>query len=207
MEYILEELLRQRKALAALMNGGSPEKQEDGREEDTVRREQETAFSVDRNWPDGTIGGSHLAVRRSGGMTAAETVWDAYAAAAEEEGGYLSAALQNGGEMALRRAAQEILAKSGRAVFRREDGETEMDGGSAGKAVDERTGWQLGRFHTGEQTFTGSPGLSGGVEAVEAVSVRTAGRWDGGTAETDARALSRAVQRDARRYDGGFMAR
>lgn len=214
MEYILEELLRQRKALAALMNGGSPEEQEDGRDEDTVRREQEMAFSDDRNWLDvmtGKYGGTAYrsggAVRRGGGMTAAETVWDTYAEAAGEKNGYLGSVRRNGGEMASGRAAWEVLAEDGRAVFRREAGEDENGGVSAGKATAERVGWQLGRFHTGEQIFAGGSRLSGGAEAVEAVSVRTVTQWDGGTAETDARALSRAIQRDARRYDGGFMAR
>ena len=207
MEYILEELLRQRKALAALMNGGSPEKRDDGRDEATVRREQATAFPEGRSWPDAMTGEYRGAVRRSGGMTAAETVWDAYTEAAGEEYGYLSTALRSGGKMAPGGGAREVLTEDGRDVFRREAGEAENGGVSAGKAAAERAGRRLGPFPTGEQTFAGGSGLSGGAEAVEAVSVRTVTQWDGGTAETDARALSRAIQRDARRYDGGFMAR
>ena len=208
MEYILEELLRQRKALAALMNGGAPEKQDSSGEEGPARREPETEASDSWQWTDGTTGGYRGAVSRSSGETAAaETLWNAYMVTGGAESRYLSTALRNGGEMAISGAAQEILEEDGRVAFRREVGAAENGGVFAGKAAAERASRRLGRFRPGEQAFIGNAKLSGGAEAVEMVSVRAVTAWDGGTAETDARALSRAVQRDARRYDGGFMAR
>ena len=173
MEYILEELLRQRKALAILMNGGSAEKQDDGGNESTDR------------WS-------------SGDVAPAETVWDAFTETAGEENGYRASTRRNGGGMGAGRNVWDALT---------EDAAAESGAASAGKTAAERAGWQRGRLDSGERTSVRNVGLSGGAGAVEAVSVRTVTRWDGGTAETDARALSRAVQRDARRYDGGFMAR
>lgn len=173
MEYILEELLRQRKALAILMNGGPAEKQDDGGNESTDRRS-------------------------SGDVAPAETVWDAFTETAGEENGYRTSTRRNGGGMGAGRNVWDALT---------EDAAAESGAASAGKTAAGRAGRRLGRSASGEQAFAGGSGLSGGAGAVEAVSVRTVTRWDGGTAETDARALSRAVQRDARRYDGGFMAR
>ena len=161
MEYILDELLRQRKALATLMKGDSPAKQEDGGEESA----------------DG---------QNDGEMAPAEAVWNGFAEMAGEESGYRVSALRDGRGSATGRTAWNALPEGG---------------------ADERTDRRLGRFYASEQTFAGGSKLSGGAEAVETVSVRTITQWDGGTVERGAKALSRAVQRDARRYDGGFAAR
>ena len=177
MEYILEELLRQRKALAVLMNGGSLERQDGSGEEPAARRSD-------------------------GGMAVDETASDAYMESAGVENGRLGSVRRDGDETTSGEAAGEVLDEDSRDASGWQVRERERGAASAG-----RTGWRLERLDSGERALVRNTGMPGGSGAVEAVSVREIPQWDGGAAETDARALSRAVQRDARRYDGGFMAR
>lgn len=58
-----------------------------------------------------------------------------------------------------------------------------------------------------EQKILWNMGVTSVPGAVEGPHIPVAARWGGRMAETDARALSRAFQRDARRYDGGFISR
>ena len=135
-------------------------------------------------------------------MVVDETAWDAYMEPAGVENGRLGSVRRDGDETTSGEAAGEVLDEDSRDASGWQVRERERGAASAG-----RTGWRLERLGSGERTLVRNAGLSGGSSVVEAVSVREVTQWDGGAAETDARALSRAVQRDARRYDGGFMAR
>lgn len=170
MEYILEELLRQRKALAALMTGGTPEEQEDRDSESSLFGGPEQAS---------------LAVS-----------------------GYQGSVRQNGGDALLDGMLPDTLEGDGAAVLLREAGTDEagaalpMDQKTTGGAV-----WQPAWSASQARELPWSARLSMENGMVETVSGQTAAWWSGRTVETDAKALSRAVQRDARRYDGGFNAR
>ena len=75
-------------------------------------------------------------------------------------------------------------------------------GKTAGETARE---WTRVASETGELPWAAK--VSAGAGITETVSERMDVHWNSVTAEMDARALSRAVQRDARRYDGGFNAR
>ena len=175
MEYILEELLRQRRALAALMTGEVSEEQESG--------------------GTGTGNGPEEALPGKNGWT--DTAADRY-----------RDAVLRGGEAAFGGTLRIASEEDGAAILFRgsdpdEPGAVLPEQGSAvgGENVRERT-----RVVSEAGELPWSARLSAGTGTVETASEQMTVHWDGGTAEMDARALSRAVQRDARRYDGGFNA-
>lgn len=177
MDYIREELLRQQRALAALMTGG------EGLEEDAARREEpvlggetggaEAGEDAPFTWNErGTLFAArgHDTAASGGGagdIWAAETAADADGKAnmpgeKEESKGFVSRPAGRG-----RRTAES--------------------GGNAGEPWSTAGGRAVGNI---------------GIASAEAGLLWAEDPPAGGTA--DARALSRAFQRDARRYDGGF---
>lgn len=119
-------------------------------------------------------------------------------------------AAASGGVFQIGEAAYPETAPAGelrRALFRRSEARRQAAGipGLAGprdpsaRPAGERTDG-LGRVRT-EDRRPRPAGEAGGAE--EVLTVRTAGPAAGGE-HTEAKDLSRAFQRDARRYDGGF---
>lgn len=166
MDYIYQELLRQRAALARLLLGGGKEREEQrvsaGAAERPVRLEESGA------WENARYG-------------LLQAVWPAGGGAAFTEdltgGGAFGVSLENGGEAALGTdrvpAGEEPAAQQG------------------GRRSGERTAasarrWPLSDADGGERT-----------ERALWLRLETGER-------SEEKALSRMVQRDARRYDGGF---
>lgn len=198
MDYLGWELARQRAALWALLGGGDTEEEagpsaRGGGGAETGAASRQRAPEEARRTPRFGTGGAAVPSEPSGGRNAFETVWET-----EEESG-MEARLA--AEAAGGRRAEGDFAAGGAAWKPGPTSEGRTGGGEA--AGD--TFAAPGRGGTG----TARPG--GGAPA------ETAGQggrrvlpWEGGResaalrAEAEARALSRAVQRDARRYDGGF---
>lgn len=196
MDYIREELLRQRAVLARLLLGRTAEEAE--------REEERAAGQAEDIWSDDTqlegleefLASRALAAGERSGrgrrllQTGEEERWEVYNALSED----LS-------EAALRRE----LGESERAYAARRPGETDMVSSTAYRLreTDRRAGRRYAVPGTARARRTG--GISESGEAlfvpgnVMDMDIRSA------IEETaDARELSRVIQRDARRYDGGF---
>lgn len=183
MDYIREELLRQRAVLARLLLGRSSEDTE--REEERMVETGEDVEDVTLQAADREFfrGSRALAVgerfRRSGKMAqmANEEYWEVSGALleelpeklplrkSEEDRKWLGARLHNGADMVS--GVRYVL--SGRDAVRHRQEKAEMKG-----------------IHPGLDVLVEERGVSAGDETA------------------DARELSRVFQRDARRYDGGF---
>lgn len=177
MDYIREELLRQQRALAALMTGG------EGLEEDAARREApvlggetggaEAGEDAPFPWNER---GTPFAARghdttASGGET--EDAWAAEAAADADGKANMPGEKEELKSLVSRPAGRGMRTAEG--------------GGSAGALWSAAGGRAVGDI---------------GITSAEAGLLWAEDPPAGGAA--DARALSRAFQRDARRYDGGF---
>ena len=180
MEYIREMLLRQRTALARLMLGAG------GR--DTAEASSAPAHAGETDLPESGAGrrtaasGGRENARRAGGQQAVT--------AAAAMGGPPSA-----GETLRRALARKSAARRAAAPF-----------GLTGVGGIVRSG--RSRRGTGSDAADRSSGAGAagpaGEEAESAVLTAEFRRPVEAGAGESARALSRAVQRDARRYDGGF---
>ena len=179
MEYIREMLLRQRTALARLMLGGAAEEPSETASAPAADR-QEAAAPAER-------GTGRLEVT-SGGREARRK--SSAAAGADRQAVPASAGETLRPALARKRAERQYTAAFGPAGA----GET---ADSAGRGNPMR---EDGRLSGG-----GGAAIPGGDEAEETLYLLP-GRWNSGAAGMmeSARALSRTVQRDARRYDGGF---
>lgn len=179
MEYIREMLLRQRTALARLMLGGAAEEPSETASAPAADR-QEAAAPAER-------GTGRLEVT-SGGREARRKSFAA--AGADRQAVHASAGETLRPALARKRAERQYTAAFGPAGA----GET---ADSAGRGNPMR---EDGRLSGG-----GGAAIPGGDEAEETLYLLP-GRWNSGAAGMmeSARALSRTVQRDARRYDGGF---
>lgn len=179
MEYIREMLLRQRTALARLMLGGAAEEPSETASAPAADR-QEAAAPAER-------GTGRLEVT-SGGREARRKSFAA--AGADRQAVPASAGETLRPALARKRAERQYTAAFGPAGA----GET---ADSAGRGNPMR---EDGRLSGG-----GGAAIPGGDEAEETLYLLP-GRWNSGAAGMmeSARALSRTVQRDARRYDGGF---
>ena len=179
MEYIREMLLRQRTALARLMLGGAAEEPSETASAPAADR-QEAAAPAER-------GTGRLEVT-SGGREARRKSFAA--AGADRQAVHASAGETLRPALARKRAERQYTAAFGPAGA----GET---ANSAGRGNPMR---EDGRLSGG-----GGAAIPGGDEAEETLYLLP-GRWNSGAAGMmeSARALSRTVQRDARRYDGGF---
>ena len=198
MEYILEELLRQRKALAALMIGEMPEEQED--RDPKTGNAPERAFSRQTKWTGTMENGRDQAGGVSEAFAAQRTGWTELA-----ENGWGRTTDRDVYGMLPDVALMRVMEKGGTAALLHRAG----DGGDGAAAPvyqknNGGTDRQLIQPALEAQELPWSARLFTETEAAEAALGQTAVRWSRGTAEMDARALSRAVQRDARRYDGGF---
>lgn len=179
MEYIREMLLRQRAALGRLMLGGAAEEPSETASAPAADR-QEAAAPAER-------GTGRLEVT-SGGREARRKSFAA--AGADRQAVHASAGETLRPALARKRAERQYTAAFGPAGA----GET---ADSAGRGNPMR---EDGRLSGG-----GGAAIPGGDEAEETLYLLP-GRWNSGAAGMmeSARALSRTVQRDARRYDGGF---
>ena len=179
MEYIREMLLRQRTALARLMLGGAAEEPSETASAPAADR-QEAAAPAAR-------GTGRLEVT-SGGREARRK--SSAAAGADRQAVPASAGETLRPALARKRAERQYTAAFGPAGA----GET---ANSAGRGNPMR--------EDGHLAGGGGAAIPGGDEAEETLYLLP-GRWNSGAAGMmeSARALSRTVQRDARRYDGGF---
>ncbi len=179
MEYIREMLLRQRTALARLMLGGAAEEPSETASAPAADR-QEAAAPAAR-------GTGRLEVT-SGGREARRK--SSAAAGADRQAVPASAGETLRPALARKRAERQYTAAFGPAGA----GET---ANSAGRGNPMR--------EDGHLSGGGGAAIPGGDEAEETLYLLP-GRWNSGAAGMmeSARALSRTVQRDARRYDGGF---
>ena len=179
MEYIREMLLRQRTALARLMLGGAAEEPSETASAPAADR-QEAAAPAER-------GTGRLEVT-SGGREARRKSFAA--AGADRQAVPASAGETLRPALARKRAERQYTAAFGPAGA----GET---ADSAGRGNPMR---EDGRLSGG-----GGAAIPGGDEAEETLYLLP-GRWNSGAAGMmeSAKALSRTVQRDASRYDGGF---
>lgn len=179
MEYIREMLLRQRTALARLMLGGAAEEPSETASAPAADR-QEAAAPAER-------GTGRLEVT-SGGREARRKSFAA--AGADRQAVHASAGETLRPALARKRAERQYTAAFGPAGA----GET---ANSAGRGNPMR--------EDGHLSGGGGAAIPGGDEAEETLYLLP-GRWNSGAAGMmeSARALSRTVQRDARRYDGGF---
>lgn len=174
MEYILEELLRQRNALAELMTGKTPEEQESG--ETGIKNGSEVFPSGKSEWPDTAVDGHRGTVfQRDEKAPLDEELWNIL-----REDGIAILSQENNGPGAM------VLKE------RKTVSETAQE-------------WTRGASEVRELPWSAKFPADAGI--TETADERAIVHWDVRTAEMDARALSRAVQRDARRYDGGFNAR
>lgn len=184
MDYVQEELLRQRAVLAALLGGG-PERDQREQEERTLPEQEpgpETVRAGGNPW-------EAIPVERAGRRDSAP------------KGRGPGTAEPAAGER--RRAAglaEETAEPAGAA--RRAWAETARGGDREAPAAGETQ-----RRGSGE-TADWDPLEAAGAEdlaAAGAVWRRDVRSGGGGGVLAEARALSRAVERDARRYDGGFF--
>jgi hypothetical protein len=189
LDYIQEELTRQRQALAALMLGGSQETRETSNRASTSESAgiEETlaailAAAATGDLTDGTalLDGGAIAT------LAAQRVQEKLAGSAEPSE---TAALQSSAETMTDRAAatEERTAAAAMRNTAAERRETIRAG-----AVSRR------------QTGTAAPRANVQTAGNEDVAAVWAAAGGGSRSGTDVREVSRAVQRDARRYDGGF---
>ena len=171
-------LLRQRTALARLMLGGAAEEASETASAPAAR--QDRAAPAERG-----AGRSEMA---AGGREARRKSFAA--AGADRQAVHASAGETLRPALARKRAERQYTAAFGPAGA----GET---ADSAGRGNPMR---EDGRLSGG-----GGAAIPGGDEAEETLYLLP-GRWNSGAAGMmeSARALSRTVQRDARRYDGGF---
>ena len=179
MEYIREMLLRQRTALARLMLGGAAEEPSETASAPAADR-QEAAAPAAR-------GTGRLEVT-SGGREARRKSFAA--AGADRQAVPASAGETLRPALARKRAERQYTAAFGPA--------------GAGETADSAGRWNPMR-EDGRLSGGGGTAAPGGDEAEETLYLLP-GRWNSGAAGMmeSARALSRTVQRDARRYDGGF---
>lgn len=208
MEYILEELLRQKRVLAALMTGGMPE-EESERGERTENGTRSGSKPQDPLYRTGIQADMAVQKRRNGGQWAGDLFWEETWGGADTGGGI--------------QPRMTELSFHNEASFRRGGLPAEKEAGSpiiGNPSTDERTAREAARMNDSEWKTLRDMGLTGDEQkilwnmgvtsvpgAVEGPHIPVAARWGGRMAETDARALSRAFQRDARRYDGGFISR
>lgn len=180
MDYIREELLRQRRVLAALLTGReTPEEAEDV---------QTAAFGVERAEPEADPGGA--TGRERGDSPAA--VGRAANALGEAPGSVRAA--EADGERSGGTGGPETAEAAG-----------PPEGRPAGTAAT-RAG-RRGRAGGPGVTLWSAAGDGGAVGDGGVPISRGAGPWTADVSErgaADARALSLVFQRDARRYDGGF---
>ena len=180
MEYIREMLLRQQAALGRLMlGGGSTEEPEAAAASPAPERMSPAAPAP---WETG---------RTAAGTGGREARRKSFAAAgADRQAVPASAGETLRPALARKRAERQYTAAFGPAGA----GET---ADSAGRGNPMR---EDGRLSGG-----GGAAIPGGDETEETLYLLS-GRWNSGAAGMmeSARALSRTVQRDARRYDGGF---
>lgn len=201
MDYIQEELRRQREALAGLLLGGALPRGEEGGGDSGHPADTPTAA-----WAAVPAAGTAFSGRGQGSRLT--------------EGGALSA---GSGRSAVfgtpgaggRRETAGETANSREAVSSGETAESAREAAWTGPAEHLRRSWESGR-----PPGTVPPGPAGVWRETEApdrrearrsaggaVSERTVTefvRAEGGGSAPGAEALSRAFQRDARRYDGGF---
>ena len=174
MDYIRQELLRQRAALARLLLGKNAEESADGRtgasQAAGAGREEAGSWSGEAA-PEAVWGGLSRALRAAGGKRLADSA---------AEGGAPSGigSPQDGYETVAAGWDEEENA-----------GETLKSGRRA--AGDERAPAAAGKRRP-------TVGNAGGAAWLETLAEEETGERSG------ERALSRLIQRDARRYDGGF---
>lgn len=180
MDYIREELLRQQRALAVLMTGG----------ESVEHREMEKEAAFDR------------AVEANREEAADPSVLGGEAVVLHGLGKNISPARAEQAENGVDRGPGEELVEWAAAEEIRESFEERerRPGGDHGflRTGDSRAGtaWQA----TGDRNMDGDAG----VWTFESGTLWEAAFSERGGGFDNARALSRAFQRDARRYDGGF---
>lgn len=212
MDYIQEELRRQRETLAALLLGGGVRQTSEGdREENrlptgalptvssavhSAEAERTAAGQAAMRMAAGPAGARRPRFTAEGGIAAeasAPADWDGvlsggWTAGLREETAATAAAHGGAGLAVPWERNREILAS----------GEVKLlwDGQNAAEVSGD--GW------TGAASAPPAAGRSLGTSAAERTVTELVYPADGGTAVT-AEALSRAFQRDARRYDGGFV--
>jgi hypothetical protein len=176
LDYIQEELLRQRRVLAALMTGGDEDTREAanaaGTAEPTSGRESLTAVLeavMAGTWEDGTVDGGTVA------EVAAQSVREKLARTAELPG------------TAVSQSPAETRESSGASAARN-------------TAVEQRETIPVSRRQGGAAPLWADAQMTGGGDAAAVWAAAGGGTQRG----ADVREMSRAVQRDARRYDGGF---
>lgn len=167
MDYIYQELLRQRAALARLLLGGGKEREEQRRPAGTAEMPA-GRLEESGGWKNARYGTSQAAWASGGGSAFAEDLAD---------GGGFSASLENGGKAAFGTDSMP----AGEEPTAQKTGRRTIEGAAASVRW-----WPLSDANGGErkgQAFW--------------LRLETGER-------SDEKALSRMVQRDARRYDGGF---
>lgn len=182
MEYIREMLLRQRTALARLMLGGAAEETSETVSAPAADR-REAAVPAERGTGCSEMAAGGREVRRSAAADAGE---GSAADTAAPAGETLRQAL------ARKSAARERAVRSSPAGA----GETVLPPASYRRSAGEESG-SAGR--------TGVTWIGGDGETEPAGALPEFQRPGGTGSGAGAKALSRAFQRDARRYDGGFQ--
>lgn len=183
MEYIREMLLRQRTALARLLLGGAPEEAAETASAPAAVRQKEMAREEQGTGSVEAASAGRGARRRVAAGAAGESATDTAVLAWETLRQELSRK-----RAARERAVLSSLAGAGETVlplpasYRRSAGE---ESGSAGRA--------------------GVTWIGGDGETEPAGALPEFRRPGGTGSGAGAKALSRAFQRDARRYDGGFQ--
>lgn len=192
MDYVQEELLRQRELCSALLLGARPlpKREEEGRQESRVQEERaEEPLEVSGGFFSGMEG-------------FAPEVEEKVQEVSDGRGTRWSAPLRTDPTAVRRSKAQ-----------REAEGETTPWEG-LGEGTQE--GKAFPRFSEGKHRAFGGPtagdgaeaavrfGKSQGEEPILPFPSGTRGSWGSSGREGDPEALSRAFQRDARRYDGGF---
>lgn len=175
MDYIQEELLRQQRALAALMTGRDRPEPEWPESAIAPPPAAEDEREAPAGRPDPAGAGTVL--RGPGKETPA---WAVRAASVLGEGSGVGPEAGTAAAEMRRMAAARGLRRRNGGLLEKKDGGREIRAAESGGAAGHADGWP-----------------SRGNLPWE-----TAAPAGEGTA--DARALSRAIQRDARRYDGGF---
>lgn len=194
MDYIQEELRRQREALAGLLLGGAPRRDRDGGGNDGV-----PAASL-------KVPGGRSGAGTAGTVPAPEEEQPGYPAAGAVPAAESGEAMASGGPGGVRPRAEgpggtaEGLPR-GAAPAPLADGWRR----NGYFIFPEEAAWPaLGRCGTAAE-IPGSPAARRGPE--DAPRERTVTEYvypAGGGSAGEAESLSRAIQRDARRYDGGF---
>ena len=225
MDYLSWELERQRAALRALLGGGEARDGKAAPEGDGRSPAGPGGGETAAAGGTGRYAGGETYTAGSGGE--APGAWEAASGAWRREARE-TAAGEGGGpppedpEMPARARRREVRKQAAalRETAREGTGpRTGRPGGSAerpGGAAESKRDFPspaVSAAGTGEGAFggvggSGSGALLPGETAWAPADIGRDGPWGGGEsalrAEESARALSRAVQRDARRYDGGF---